>query len=210
MGCASNETLGFLCPPEKPCHELEVRIWQKAIDEISTANFPKEKFRGRVWTHPINSAWATADGTINITEVFLNELNGSRELKSDPKVVAVAAHEIAHIKLEHYKSDEWSKIRELITRIYNDRFPNTKQVDSIKINELAKSNEKLDMAADKEAITYLLKAGNTIDDYLNLLNWIQDNMINIEQFGIYTIPSSIKNRVKGVLAIKSENTDLLR
>ena len=185
--------------PEKPCHELEVKIWQKAIDEISTANFPKEKFRGRIWTHPLNAAWATAEGTVNITEVFLNELNGSRELELDPKVLAVAAHEIAHIKLEHYKSDEWGKIRKLITNPHNKGFPNTYHVDSIKINELAQSNEKLDMAADKEAITYLLKAGYAIDDYLNLLNWIQDNMINIEQFGIYTIPSSIKNRVKGVL-----------
>ena len=208
-GCASNVTSEFMCRPEKPCYERGMQIWQKAIDEISAANFPEHKFQGRIWTYPFKNAWATPRGTVNITEDLLNDLNETKRLSLDPKVTAIAAHEIAHIKLGHYNSNDWVKIQKLLANLHDRGFPNPNQVDAIKIKELTKLNEKLNLAADKLAITYLLKAGYNPDDYLNLLNWVQDNMANTEQIGTYIIPSSIKNRIKGILAFKNEKTTYL-
>ncbi len=204
MGCTSISSPGILCTPSQPCHEQSVHIWQKAVNKVLTANFPGEKLPAKIWKYPFKNAWATTEGTIDITENLLVDLNGPKKHNLDPRLVAVAAHEIAHLKLDHYSLSDWAKIKRLISYQSNVKpHSNINQTDQFLINDITKLSEKLDQDADRLAINYLLKAGYAVNDYINLLSWIQDNIKKNKHILTYRTMTSIKDRKRAVLSIKS-------
>ena len=70
-------------------------LWRTAVDTITLANFPEEEFNAVVHYEDFSNAWVSTGNEINITANLLHEL--SKEQR-----IAVAAHEIAHLKAGHY------------------------------------------------------------------------------------------------------------
>lgn len=200
IGCASYTASENLSKPSKSSYELDRELWQKAIDKVVVANFPQKKFRGSVSTYPFMHSWGSSKGTLSITAKFLNDLNGFQRINMDSKLVAVAAHEIAHLILDHHQSTEWMKIQKILASYPENRF------DELSLNKLKKLVGELDMAADKLAINLFFKAGYSTDEYLNMLNWIQGNMVNIDQLGAYLIPSSTKERIQAAVVFRNKQT----
>jgi len=78
------------CGSQQYC-DRHITSWQNAIDAVVKANFPNEKFNAIVHYKDFKNAWVTTGENINITAPLLNTLNFNQ-------MVAVAAHEIAHLK----------------------------------------------------------------------------------------------------------------
>ena len=79
------------CGSQQDC-DRHITYWQNAIDAVAQANFPDEKFNAIVHHKDFKNAWVTSGNNINITGLLLDTL------KFD-QMVAVAAHEIAHLKI---------------------------------------------------------------------------------------------------------------
>ena len=79
------------CGSQKYCNH-HITSWQNAIDAVVQANFPNEKFNAIVHYKDFKNAWVTTGENINITASLLDTLNFNQ-------LVAVAAHEIAHLKI---------------------------------------------------------------------------------------------------------------
>ena len=80
------------CGSQQDCGH-QITYWQNAIDTVARANFPGEKFHAIVHHKDFKNAWVTSGQNINITGSLLDTL------KFD-QMVAVAAHEIAHLKID--------------------------------------------------------------------------------------------------------------
>ena len=79
------------CGSEQDCNH-HITYWQNAIDAVVQANFPNQKFNAIVHYKNFKNAWVTTGENINITASLLDTLNFNQ-------LVAVAAHEIAHLKI---------------------------------------------------------------------------------------------------------------
>ena len=92
-GCAGGGGISRnQCGSQQDCGH-QITYWQNAIDTVAQANFPDEKFNAIVHHKDFKNAWVTSGNNINITGLLLDTL------KFD-QVVAVAAHEIAHLKID--------------------------------------------------------------------------------------------------------------
>ncbi len=72
-------------------------LWKTAVDTVAKANFPDEEFNAVVHYVDYSNAWVTSDNDIHITDDLLYKLSNEQR-------VAVAAHEIGHLKAGHYYS----------------------------------------------------------------------------------------------------------
>ena len=85
--------------PEKDCvgcaHDLY--LWKTAVDTVAKANFPNEEFNAVVHYTDFSNAWVTTGNDVHITDDLLFQLTPEQR-------VAVAAHEIGHLKAGHYYS----------------------------------------------------------------------------------------------------------
>ena len=91
-GCAGGGGISrSQCGSQKHCNH-HITSWQNAIDAVVQANFPNEKFNAIVHYKDFKNAWVTTGENINITTSLLDTLNFNQ-------LVAVAAHEIAHLKI---------------------------------------------------------------------------------------------------------------
>ena len=79
------------CGSQQDC-DRHITDWQNAIDSVAQANFPDEKFNAIIHYKDFKNAWVTSGRNINITALLLDTLNFNQ-------MVAVAAHEIAHLKI---------------------------------------------------------------------------------------------------------------
>ena len=92
-GCAGGGGISRnQCGSQQDC-DRHITYWQNAIDAVAQANFPDEKFTAIVHHKDFKNAWVTSGRNINITGLLLDTL------KFD-QMVAVAAHEIAHFKID--------------------------------------------------------------------------------------------------------------
>ena len=90
-GCAGGGGISrSQCGSQQYCNH-HITYWQNAIDAVVQANFPNEKFNAIVHYKDFKNAWVTTGENINITASLLDTLNFNQ-------MVAVAAHEIAHLK----------------------------------------------------------------------------------------------------------------
>jgi hypothetical protein len=79
------------CGSQQDCNH-HITYWQNAIDAVVQSNFPNEQFNATVHYKDFKNAWVTTGENINITASLLDTLNFNQ-------LVAVAAHEIAHLKI---------------------------------------------------------------------------------------------------------------
>ena len=89
----------------------DVFLWKTAVGTIALANFPEEEFNAVVHYADYSNAWVTTGNEINITANLLHEL--SKEQR-----VAVAAHEIAHLKAGQ-RGRGMHRAGSLYNRLYN-------------------------------------------------------------------------------------------
>ena len=91
-GCAGGGGVSrSQCDTQQDC-DHRITYWQNAINVVVQANFPDEKFNAIVHYKDFKNAWVTTGRNINITALLLDTLNFNQ-------MVAVAAHEIAHLKI---------------------------------------------------------------------------------------------------------------
>ena len=91
-GCAGGGGVSrSQCDSQQDC-DHHITHWQNAIDAVAQANFPDEKFNAIVHYKDFKNAWVTTGRNINITPLLLDALSFNQ-------MVAVAAHEIAHLKI---------------------------------------------------------------------------------------------------------------
>ena len=79
------------CGSQQDCNH-HITYWQNAIDAVVQANFPNEKFNAIVHYKDFKNASVTTGKNINKTASLLDTLNFNQ-------LVAVAAHEISHLKI---------------------------------------------------------------------------------------------------------------
>ena len=91
-GCAGGGGISrSQCSSQQDC-DHHITYWQDAIDAVVQANFPDEKFNAVVHYKDFKNAWVTTGRNVNITASLLDSLDFDQ-------MVAVAAHEIAHLKI---------------------------------------------------------------------------------------------------------------
>tara|TARA_B100000686_G_C16570203_1_gene852514 strand:- start:42 stop:689 length:648 start_codon:yes stop_codon:yes gene_type:complete len=90
---------GCQTTPDKDCatcaHDLY--LWKTAVDKVTKANFLDEDYNALVHYTNFSNAWVTTGNDIHITDDLLHQLSPDQR-------VAVAAHELGHLKAGHYYS----------------------------------------------------------------------------------------------------------
>lgn len=75
----------------------DLYLWKTAVDTVAHANFPDEEYNAVVHYADFSNAWVTTGNDVHITDDLLHQLTQEQR-------VAVAAHEIGHLKAGHYYS----------------------------------------------------------------------------------------------------------
>ncbi len=162
IGCQSTR--------EKDCAgcAYDIFLWKTAVDTIALANFPEEEYVAVVHYAKFSNAWVTTGNEVNITANFLHELTKEER-------VAVAAHEIAHLKLGHYYTKLGASILTSIGfSVLNIFVPGAGYSEYvIKPALMGGFSRPQELEADKLGVQYLNKAGFSTDYYLQLLTVLQ-------------------------------------
>ena len=142
----------------------DVFLWKTAVETIALANFPEEEFNAVVHYADYSNAWVTTGNEINITANLLHEL--SKEQR-----VAVAAHEIAHIKAGHYYTKLGVSILTSIGfSVLNIFVPGAGYSEYlVKPALVAGFSRPQELEADKMGVAYLNKAGYSSEYFVQLL-----------------------------------------
>ena len=139
-------------------------LWKTAVDTISLANFPEEKFNAVVHYADFSNAWVTTGNEINITANLLHELSKEQRF-------AVAAHEIAHLKAGHYFTKLGVSILTSIGfSVLNVFIPGAGYSEYlVKPAFVSGFSRSQELEADKMGVEYLNKAGYSPEYFLQLL-----------------------------------------
>jgi predicted Zn-dependent protease len=132
----------------------DIYLWKTAVDTVSQANFPDEEFNAVVHYADFSNAWVTSGNDINITDDLLHKL--SKEQR-----VAVAAHEIGHLKAGHYYSTMGVSILTSIAFTVAGVFvPGLGYAEyAVKPLVVGGFSRPQELDADKLGVGYLQKAG---------------------------------------------------
>ncbi len=142
--------------PVKDCAPClyDIYLWKTAVDTVAHANFPDEEFNAVVHYVDYSNAWVTSGHDINITDDLLHKL-------SQEQRVAVAAHEIGHLKAGHYYSTMGVSILTSITfAIANVFVPGVGYAEYlVKPVVVGGFSRPQELEADHLGVGYLQKAG---------------------------------------------------
>jgi len=144
--------------------QVSTSRWQYAIDTIVLKNFPNELgfYKAVVWEDDFENAWVVKGREIHITKKFLDNLNGLQQL-------AVAAHELGHLKLGHY----YSRIGIILVNTPRHRTGHVGHYPGSVPNLLPKGfGVEQEEEADFIAVRFLGQVGLKPEVYLDLLNWL--------------------------------------
>ena len=132
----------------------DIYLWKTAVDTVSQANFPEEEFNAVVHYVDYSNAWVTSGNDIHITDNLLHQL--SKEQK-----VAVAAHEIGHLKAGHYYTSMGVSILTSIAFTVAGVFvPGLGYAEyAVKPLVVGSFSRPQELEADRMGVEYLLKAG---------------------------------------------------
>ena len=173
-------------------------LWKTAVDTIALANFPEEEFVAVVHRADFSNAWVTTGNKVNITTNFLHELTKEQR-------VAVAAHEIAHLKSGHYYAKLGVSILTSIGfSVLNFFFPGAGYSEYLfKPALVGGFSRTQELEADKEGVVYLNKAGFSTKYYLQLLNVLQKRSGDTPEKSSYfsTHPTN-KERIQKIRNLK--------
>ncbi len=155
-----------LKPFTRECQSSTI-LWQKAIDTIVQKNYPFEIYKAVVWQDNFDNAWIVKGDEINITERFLLKLNPVQR-------IMVAAHELGHLKMNHYYSKVGITMVEM-PRGYESYEEEMIALSTSKDQELNSKgfNEELEMEADRMALLLLEQVGISPLLYINFLDQIR-------------------------------------
>ncbi len=146
----------------------DISLWKTAVDTIALANFPEEEFVAVVHYANFSNAWVTTGNEVNITANFLHELTKEQR-------IAVAAHEIAHLKSGHYFTKLGASILTSIGfSVLNVFVPGAGYSEYlVKPALMGGFSRPQELEADKLGVEYLIRAGFSTDYYLQLLYVLQ-------------------------------------
>ena len=169
-------------------------LWKTAVDTIALANFPEEEFVAVVHRADFSNAWVTTGNKVNITAKFLHELTKEQR-------VAVAAHEIAHLKSGHYYTKLGVSILTSIGfSVLNIFVPGAGYSEYVVKPALVGGFSRTqELEADREGVEYLNKAGFSTKYYLQLFNVLQKRSGDIPEKASYfsTHPTN-KERIQTI------------
>lgn len=192
IGCQSTR--------EKDCvgcaHDLF--LWKTAVDTIALANFPEEEFVAVVHYANYSNAWVTTGNEVNITSKFLNQLTKEQR-------VAVAAHEIAHLKSGHYYTKLGASILTSIGfSVLNLFVPGAGYSEYVvKPALMGGFSRPQELEADKIGVEYLSKAGLSKEYYLQLLHVLQKNSGGkSEEASYFSTHPTNEERIQKILALQ--------
>ena len=187
-GCQTNR--------DKECtgcaHDLF--LWKTAVDTIALANFPEEEFVAIVHYANFSNAWVTTGNEVNITNNFLHELTKEQR-------VAVAAHEIAHLKSGHYYTKLGASILTSIGfSVLNMFVPGAGYSEYVlKPALMGGFSRPQELEADKLGVQYLEKAGFPKEIYLKMLNMLQKRSgVNSEENNYFSTHPTNEERIRQI------------
>jgi predicted Zn-dependent protease len=173
-------------------------LWKTAVDTIVLANFPEEEFVAVVHHANFSNAWVITGNKINITAKFLHELTKEQR-------IAVAAHEIAHLKSGHYYTKLGVSILTSIGfKVLNIFVPGAGYGEYVvKPTLVSGFSRNQELEADKEGVEYLNKAGFSTKYYLQLLNVLQKRSGDAPEKASYlsTHPTN-KERIQKIINLE--------
>ena len=132
----------------------DLYLWKTAVDRVARANFPDEEYNAVVHYTDFSNAWVTSGDDIHITDNLLHQL--SKEQR-----VAVAAHELGHLKAGHYYSTMGVSILTSIAFTVAGVFvPGLGYAEyAVKPLVVGGFSRPQELEADKLGVDYLQKAG---------------------------------------------------
>jgi beta-barrel assembly-enhancing protease len=176
-------------------------LWKTAVDTITLANFPEEEFDAVVHYADFLNAWVTTGNEINITANLLHEL--SKEQR-----IAVAAHEIAHLKAGHYYTKLGVSILTSIGfSVLNIFIPGAGYSEYlIKPALVGGFSRPQELEADKMGVEYMIRAGYSSEYFLQLLEVFRENSGDKSGEASYfsTHPTS-EERMQQIINLKTSN-----
>jgi beta-barrel assembly-enhancing protease len=195
VGCQSTRSVDCaVC-----AHDLF--LWKTAVDTITLANFPEEEFNAVVHYADFSNAWVATSNEINITANLLHEL--SKEQR-----IAVAAHEIAHLKAGHYYTKLGVSILTSIGfSVLNVFVPGAGYSEYlVKPALVGGFSRPQELEADKMGVEYMIRAGYSSDYFLQLLEVFRENSGNKSGEASYfsTHPTN-EERMQQIINLKTSN-----
>ena len=176
-------------------------LWKTAVDTITLANFPEEEFNAVVHYADFSNAWVTTGNEINITANLLHEL--SKEQR-----IAVAAHEIAHLKAGHYYTKLGVSILTSIGfSVLNIFVPGAGYSEFlIKPALVGGFSRPQELEADKMGVEYMIRAGYSSEYFLQLLEVFRENLGDKSGEASYfsTHPTN-EERMQQIINLKTSN-----
>ena len=175
-------------------------LWKTAVDTISLANFPEEKFNAVVHYADFSNAWVTTGNEINITANLLHELSKEQRF-------AVAAHEIAHLKAGHYFTKLGVSILTSIGfSVLNVFIPGAGYseylVKPILVSGFSRSQE---LEADKMGVEYLNKAGYSPEYFLQLLEvFLKKSGEKTDEASYFSTHPTNEERMQQIINLKKK------
>jgi predicted Zn-dependent protease len=176
-------------------------LWKTAVDTISLANFPEEKFNAVVHYADFSNAWVTTGNEINITANLLHELSKEQRF-------AVAAHEIAHLKAGHYFTKLGVSILTSIGfSVLNVFIPGAGYseylVKPALVSGFSRSQE---LEADKIGVEYLNKAGYSPEYFLQLLEvFLKKSGEKTDEASYFSTHPTNEERMQQIINLKKNN-----
>jgi predicted Zn-dependent protease len=176
-------------------------LWKTAVDTISLANFPEEKFNAVVHYADFSNAWVTTGNEINITANLLHELSKEQRF-------AVAAHEIAHLKAGHYFTKLGVSILTSIGfSVLNVFIPGAGYseylVKPALVSGFSRSQE---LEADKIGVEYLNKAGYSPEYFLQLLEvFLKKSGEKTDEASYFSTHPTNEERMQQIIKLKKNN-----
>ena len=123
------------------------------MDTVVHANFPDEEYKAVVHYADFSNAWVTTGNEIHITDDLLHQLTTEQR-------VAVAAHEIGHLKAGHYYSRMGiSILTSIVFKVANVFVPGVGYAEYlVKPAVVSGFSRPQELEADKLGVGYLVKA----------------------------------------------------
>ena len=147
---------GCQTAPVKDCASCvyDLYLWKTAVDTVVQANFPDEEYNTVVHYVDYSNAWVTSGNDVHITDDLLYKL-------SQEQRIAVAAHEIGHLKAGHYYSTLGVSILTSIAfSVANVFVPGVGYAEYlVKPAVVGGFSRPQELEADKLGVGYLQKAG---------------------------------------------------
>ena len=155
-----------LKPFDRKCQTSTI-LWKNAIDTIVKKNYPFEVYNAVVWQDDFDNAWVLKGKEINITERFLLKL-------SPVQRIMVAAHELGHLKMNHY----YSQIGVTLVEMPHGFEGKEKEMIDLSSSKGKKLNskgfsEELEKEADLMALLLLEQVGISPLLYMDFLSQVR-------------------------------------